>query len=138
MIKLHEDHTIAAHFDFIGQNLTHTAENFAYLEIINAYRITVGPDILHSRIRLDPGVQRVTHDRYYMSDSKLEVENPGPLPESYLSRLARRWTPITQLDWWFLSMLSWGSKNGGRPIDGQGAHVCVYQNGSRIVKPIIC
>lgn len=108
MIKLHAEHTIEAHFEFIGRNLTQTVENFAYLELINAYRITVDHDILHNRIRYDPGVQRVTHDRYYFPEPEPEpeVENPGPPPESYISRLSKRWTPVERFDFWFLSMLS--------------------------------
>jgi hypothetical protein len=123
LIKLHKERTLADHFNFIGENLNETARYFYYLETIHSYRVTLHRDTLHNRVRSDPGVQRVSHDRYYSPEPRVGPTGVESRPRGPLSRLYRRWIKEERFNWWYLSMLSWGRKHDEEPHDGRGPHV---------------
>ena len=125
MVKLHDKHTLADHFEAIGEDLTQTAQYFHYLETINTYTVKIPHEVLHNRIRIDPGILRVSHDRYFVADHAKELTTVESKPRGRLSRLFRRWNLKEGMDPYFLGMLSWGSKLDEEPLDGLAPHVCV-------------
>jgi hypothetical protein len=104
LVSLHKNHSIEAHFNHIGQNLSETDTFMAYKNF-NAYSITANASIIHDLIRYDPGVAYVQHNHYV--DMPVERISTPPLE----SKILRRWKQITDpLAIWWLAMLAAGRK----------------------------
>lgn len=62
IVKFHDNHTLQDHFDYLGQNLSETANRFRDMPGFGGYALEIDSYTLHEQIRYDPGVSRVTHN----------------------------------------------------------------------------
>ncbi|PVH93138.1 hypothetical protein DM02DRAFT_249177 [Periconia macrospinosa] len=64
-VKLHDHHTLQAHFKHIGVNLSESnLGRFEYHEGLNFYVVRIDERTMHELIRYDPGVKYVQHDAF--------------------------------------------------------------------------
>lgn len=61
---LRPDHTIDAHFDLIGIDLSKNASFFSLLKNINSYHAKLDSDTVHMLVRYNPGVKLVQHNSF--------------------------------------------------------------------------
>jgi len=94
IIRFHDNHTLAEHFDAIGQNLSETASMFYDMNLLNGYHAELSEDTVHEMVRYDPGVRLVEHDHWTASDTEIEAEEVNekpPTPPTPSGGLQRRW-----------------------------------------------
>ncbi|KAF5027005.1 hypothetical protein F66182_880 [Fusarium sp. NRRL 66182] len=83
IVVLHQGHTIQQHFKHIGSDLTVNASMFYPIDAINGYRAKLSHELVHDRIRFDPGVEFVEHDhRISLIDPIEEGEDELPDDDS--------------------------------------------------------
>ncbi|KAF2191787.1 subtilisin-like protein [Zopfia rhizophila CBS 207.26] len=58
IVKLNESHSLEAHFNFLGRNLSENAADgdFDFMRIFHGYFVRIDDSVLHNYIRHDPGV----------------------------------------------------------------------------------
>ncbi|ORY17700.1 hypothetical protein BCR34DRAFT_583549 [Clohesyomyces aquaticus] len=77
-IKLSKGSTLEAYFDRIGVNLSSMSSLFSYHNGLHRYRVYVNEDVIHKRIKYDPGIEWVSQDRGF--DLTKDWENERVLP----------------------------------------------------------
>jgi hypothetical protein len=110
IVALHRNHTLEAHFDFIGLNLSETASSFIPLKTIKSYIAVLDNHTVHGLIRHDPGVRYVEHDAWHQIPEP-EIHGPSYNYTAPQAELSRRWTETTFNDapWW-VAMLTVANK----------------------------
>jgi hypothetical protein len=101
-VAFHSNHTLQAHFDYLGRNLSETASRFNYVPGLGGYYAVLDSYTLHEEIRYDPGVFLVSHSRR-IKPMKVEVQGSrdGPSSDFVDQRLNRRgasWFKTTTLN----------------------------------------
>jgi hypothetical protein len=116
-ILFHQDYTLEEHFEHIGQNLSETAEHFHAFANINGYRARLPYDVLHDRIRLDPGVEIVEHNTYQAHDisapqapDSVRVIEEDEQDDGSHRLVKRSWSETAGIRPWFLLMTNAGKK----------------------------
>jgi hypothetical protein len=64
VVRLQEGHTLDAHFDNIGVDLSRTATMFYPMRALNSYHARIDNHTIHELVRYDPGVESVCQDYY--------------------------------------------------------------------------
>ena len=113
IVRLQEGHTLEAHFETIGADLSQNATLFYPLTALNSYRARLDPYTVHELVRHDPGVISVMHDFYDDGEPRVidgeEFEDIGE--EEPEPGLARRWYPQNiSSAYWYNVMVSAGTK----------------------------
>jgi hypothetical protein len=112
LVMLHDDHPLEDHFAFIGTNLSETASYFHPYSNINGYCVRVDEHTMHDRIRHDPGVRFVEHNREFNPRPDWDVETARPAKGLSPPDLERRWK--VWKDWWhwvIAMSTSWGQND---------------------------
>jgi hypothetical protein len=95
IVRLQEGHTLEAHFETIGVDLSQNATLFYPMTTLNSYHARLDPYIVHELVRHDPGVVSVLHD--YYDDGRPRAidgeEFEDIIKEEPKPSLMRRWFP---------------------------------------------
>ena len=98
IVKLKDGHTLQAHFQFIGANISFTGHDYSKLDILPGYSIDTNKSVIDNLVRRDPGVEWVEHNSYiypeHLPPSNAEdirnVSSPQP-------RKTKRWSMAEQV-----------------------------------------
>ncbi|KAF2112642.1 peptidase S8/S53 domain-containing protein [Lophiotrema nucula] len=125
MVKLHEHHTLEAHFEHIGINLSATNLGlFEYHKTLHFYSVRIDEVTVHELIRHDPGVKFVEHDSVPTWDDNWQdgMVKPAPPFKKRSSRLAKRWKTWDSSWFWAIAQLnSWGVRDDIKNSDDNKA-----------------
>jgi hypothetical protein len=119
IVQLRPGYSLDEHFQFVGYNLSAESEDFDFMEQLNAYGIHIDEDTLHEKIRYDPGVRRVSHNRA-LNLEQLSHNSRGHINESIISTpLEKRWHTRHSLEHVSVKMLNnWDKLLGPPNFDG--------------------
>ena len=68
-MALHKSHTLEAHFELIGMNLSESVAEFEFMPTLKLYYIkTDNHSIMHDMIRYDPGVLGIENNLVWNAD----------------------------------------------------------------------
>lgn len=92
-IVLHESYTLDDHFKFIGVNLEQGQNEtmFQRISLINGYRARLDFDLVHDKIRYDPGVEFVEHDIIAQWEPPVSVTENATSPLVENDKLSKRY-----------------------------------------------
>jgi hypothetical protein len=113
IVRLQEGHTLEAHFETIGADLSQNTTLFYSMAALNSYHARLDPYTVHELVRHDPGVVSVLHDYYDDGEPRAidgeefeDIVEEEPKPS-----LMRRWSPQTISGaFWYNVMMSAGTK----------------------------
>ncbi|KAF1847165.1 uncharacterized protein K460DRAFT_54515 [Cucurbitaria berberidis CBS 394.84] len=98
LVNLRDNYTIEQHFQFLGQNLSQTADIFHHMPILNIYHIRIDERFMHKIIRYDPGVESVSHNMVFAPELHWHSDDTKPY---HSNARQKRWkTREAFLPWW--------------------------------------
>lgn len=108
-VSLHDNYALEAHLKRVGLNLSAVDVDFRYYDFIHTYRIRLDAHTIHNVIRQDLGVEYVEHKYYTEPLYEPALGEPDMQPESFWSRLRRRWQKMVAFRNYNVRMVAtWG------------------------------
>jgi hypothetical protein len=135
-VQFRENHTVAAHFQTIGVDLSQNSSlQFHSVPIIDGYRVQLESQTLLDLVRQDPGVDYVRQN-FYVSDGPDNIEEepePEILTEMNVPRITRRfWMEHIKGASWPNTMIVAGYRWPTIPVPVNGDWVSFHRNNDRL------